>query len=312
MSFNAKSDFDNISTSKTFKKTKKNEKTTPKIEITSTGEKCQCSSPGSCRSNIEESTHLQNLCDKNEKMTEINEKNQGTPEGMKKELSGIFTQDEEFDFLNQIEKNKKATSLKVKKSSDTCCEKKVVRFSDALGLELTTIRMIANSNEPPVVPESALTHLKVTNLEAAEILLTEGYERVTRLCLCFSSPVYCPDFYKRLEDKKVMLENCSVDNLTKCINGSIRVINIAYEKDVKICYSFNNWLTYDELGATYDSSDSRSGSDRFKFKIYVPETFTTFNSLQFFIKYTANNHTYYDNNYESNYRVECYENKLYT
>ena len=71
-----------------------------------------------------------------------------------------FTPDSEFDFLQQ--KVKRSSSLKTSKTPPgTPDRKKVVRFADALGLDLEDIRTVMNSQDPPHIPASAMRDLKV-------------------------------------------------------------------------------------------------------------------------------------------------------
>ena len=224
---------------------------------------------------------------------------------LQKDPSYIFTQDEEFDFL--MKSPKKSTSLKIKKPSEESAQKKVVRFSDALGLELTSTWHVFDSEEPPLVPDSAIKDLNIK----LEVPLVK-YKESKQLCLCFSSPYNFPNFYKRLNETKVLLETCLVDESNNSVYGTIRVVNLAYEKYVKVRYTFNNWLTHDEISASYSSSFGEGYTDQFQYIIYLPDSFRMCNNLQFSVQYSVNNQEYWDNNYGINYRVDCYiGNKFY-
>lgn len=227
-------------------------------------------------------------------------------EKMKREPSYIFSPDKEFDFLLKTPR-KKSTSLRIRKPEEKDSEKKVVRFSDALGLELTSTRHVFDADEPPIVPESATKDLKL-NFNDQFIKSKE----VKKLCICFSSPENCLDFIWRVQEKKVLLENCSVNDSDNSVHGSIRVENLAFDKKVIIRYTFDNWLSHQDLTASFESSVSDGATDRFQFAIYLPDSFESGNFLQFSIKYSSNNHIFWDNNFGSNYRVECYMgNKFY-
>lgn len=70
-------------------------------------------------------------------------------------------EDREFDFL-KAEPIKRSTSLKTNKTPPgTPSRKKVVRFADALGLDLESVRHILNLEAPPKIPATALKDLKV-------------------------------------------------------------------------------------------------------------------------------------------------------
>ena len=70
-------------------------------------------------------------------------------------------EDREFDFLRS-EPVKRSTSLKTTKTPPgTPTRKKAVRFADALGLDLESVRHVLNLDAPPEIPGSALKDLKV-------------------------------------------------------------------------------------------------------------------------------------------------------
>ena len=74
---------------------------------------------------------------------------------------GCSFEDREFDFL-KAEPIKRSTSLKTNKTPPgTPSRKKVVRFADALGLDLESVRHILNLEAPPKIPATALKDLKV-------------------------------------------------------------------------------------------------------------------------------------------------------
>ncbi len=72
-------------------------------------------------------------------------------------------EDREFDFL-KTGPIKRSTSLKTNKTPPgTPSRKKVVRFADALGLDLESVRHILNLEAPPKIPAAALRDLKVSS-----------------------------------------------------------------------------------------------------------------------------------------------------
>ena len=77
---------------------------------------------------------------------------------------GSSFEDREFDFL-KAEPIKRSTSLKTNKTPPgTPSRKKVVRFADALGLDLESVRHILNLEAPPKIPATALRDLKVSKI----------------------------------------------------------------------------------------------------------------------------------------------------
>ena len=76
-------------------------------------------------------------------------------------LTSNSFEDREFDFLRS-EPVKRSTSLKTTKTPPgTPTRKKAVRFADALGLDLESVRHVLNLDAPPEIPGSALKDLKV-------------------------------------------------------------------------------------------------------------------------------------------------------
>lgn len=77
--------------------------------------------------------------------------------------------------------------------------------------------------------------------------------------------------------------------------GGIFVKNLGYAKTVNVRYSTDNWATYTDIAASYDSSPS-SSIDEFSMPV-IPV------GAQFAISYTTNGTTYWDNNNGSNYTI---------
>ena len=95
----------------------------------------------------------------------------------------------------------------------------MVRFADALGLDLESIRHILDvSDAPPTAlgraPPSVSARL--------------------RLMARFAEPGSSIDFLRRVQERKVSLEEVSVDAERCTVSGVIRVANVAYQKQVCI------------------------------------------------------------------------------
>lgn len=215
--------------------------------------------------------------------------------------SSTLFEDREFDFL-KTEPVRRSTSLKTYKTPPgTPHKKKAVRFADALGLDLESVRHILNLEDPPTVPKSAMRDLKITASEEEQH--TEGTKY---LAACFPQPGSDPGFYGRVQEAKVVLENCLVDDKDMNVSGTVRVANIAYHKKVIVRYTINNWLTFEDICASYIQNSNDGPTDRFSFSITVPQYFSTGSRLQFAIMFSANGTTYWDSNFGHNYSVECY------
>ena len=204
---------------------------------------------------------------------------------------------------------RRSTSLKTGKSPPVASarRKKEVRFADALGLDLESVKHIMNTSEPPIVPASAHKHLLVRSESAGEFAPAPYRRRL--LHACFSQPAMSRNFAERVAERRVSLETCLV--APDSIDGVVRVANLAFEKHVVVRYTLNGWLTFSDVRASYVHGSSNGGTDQFRFSIALPHTFGIIgNAVEFSIKFeaggSAGDCVYWDSNYGANYRVECY------
>ena len=84
--------------------------------------------------------------------------------------------------------------------------------------------------------------------------------------------------------------------------------DFAYEKDVKIRYTFDGWNTYKEEGMYYCSQGydmEQLSSDRLQMwdKYFSIEDDKKEN-FEFVLYYGVNGYNYWDNNDEKNYKIE--------
>ncbi|WP_273321137.1 carbohydrate-binding protein [Vallitalea guaymasensis] len=92
----------------------------------------------------------------------------------------------------------------------------------------------------------------------------------------------------------------TLDNIW-CLSGNkhslnICLMNLGYDKTVKVRYSNDNWQSYKESLASYKNTNA-NGIENWTTIIDVEEDF------EFCIGYTVNGVTYWDNNFELNYRL---------
>lgn len=221
----------------------------------------------------------------------------------------------EFDYVDSAT-IRRCISLKSSKTPPgTPHRKKAVRFADVLGLDLATTKQILNHDDPPIVPDSATRGLDITDDR-----LFEHYFDLTRppefyappappvrhLCACFAQPGFSPDFVRRVEERHVSLEHCTVEDATLTVAGTVRVANICFEKQVCIRYTSNGWMSYDDEQAAYVPGSSDGTTDQFSFVIHLPEYFDFSSRLEFSVMYIAGSETYWDSNFGANYRIECH------
>jgi len=213
----------------------------------------------------------------------------------------------EFDYL-ESGPIRRCISLKTSKTPPgTPRHKKEVRFADALGLDLASIKQILNQDDPPVVPDSARKGLNIDDLWPFMKGVGEPaapVQRVRHLCACFAQPGYSPDFARRIEERRVSLEHCTVDDVLLMVSGTVRVANISFEKHVAVRYTINGWMTYTDEVAKY--SQSGTASDQFSFKIRLPDYFDFSSRMEFSVMYVVSGQTFWDSNFGANYRIECH------
>ncbi|XP_067677579.1 glycogen-binding subunit 76A-like [Haliotis asinina] len=195
---------------------------------------------------------------------------------------------------------RKSSSLKTNKTPPGTpgSRKKVVRFADAMGLDLNFVRNIANVDIPPKVPASALADLRA-GLEEDRRATGSSF-----LTACFSQPGAGVDFKKKVLAQKVCLENAVIEGVT--ITGVIRVANIAFDKTVQVRYSTDRWTTFHDIDASYVLNSCDGPTDRFSFSIVAPAVFDVGFRLEFAIAYYTICNVFWDNNCGMNYAFECF------
>ncbi|KAH9507658.1 hypothetical protein Btru_053366 [Bulinus truncatus] len=194
---------------------------------------------------------------------------------------------------------RKSSSLKTNKTPPgTPHRKKVVRFADAMGLDLESVRHVLNMESPPRIPSSALADLKAG-------LIEDHKEMGSRyLCACFNQPGASDKFVQKVLSQKVCLENAIITDLT--ITGVVRVSNISFNKSVRVRYTHNSWATFHDIAASYVQNSCDGPTDRFSFSIVAPPYFGPGSQLEFAISYNAGGVEYWDNNDGKNYVFECF------
>lgn len=217
----------------------------------------------------------------------------------------------EFEFL-QTDPVRRSTSLKTGKSRTldglNPVLKKAVRFADVLGLELENVHQIINADDPPFIPASALRDLKLREDKSGDIIESHSVSTVDvcRFCFCFSQPGCGPEFMRRVEERRVSLESIVADDAARRLSGLVRVANITFHKRVVVRYTVNGWLTYTDEEATYLIGSHDGRTDCFKFLLVLPEYFGFGSRMEFSVLYEAGGETFWDSNFGTNYRVECY------
>ncbi|XP_074838310.1 protein phosphatase 1 regulatory subunit 3E [Carettochelys insculpta] len=185
--------------------------------------------------------------------------------------------------------------------------RKRVRFADALGLELVSVRCYWPA-ELPQVPERVQAQLRQDTLRHFTPLrpfrtASQGPQELLagRLPLvpCFRDPLGLPDFGARLGAQGVCLEGVRAGALG--VAGTLRVLNLAYEKRVRVRYSWDGWASYREAPAAYagppTGPPAGPPADRFAFRLPLPPG----GALEFALCCHVGGQELWDNNGGQNY-----------
>lgn len=172
--------------------------------------------------------------------------------------------------------------------------KKSVRFADTHGLALAQVFNIRDTEKE----SSPYPHNSHRSNERRGRL-------VKSLCLTCSQPASDEGFLGKVRCNCVCLENVAVRGMS--VMGTVRVLNLSFEKRISVRWTTNNWTTCEETEATYVTGSSDGESDRFAFELKVPEVVEAGQKIQFAVRYRpAGDKEYWDNNDCKNYSLECY------
>uniref|UniRef100_A0A8C5PJU7 Protein phosphatase 1 regulatory subunit 3E n=1 Tax=Leptobrachium leishanense TaxID=445787 RepID=A0A8C5PJU7_9ANUR len=198
--------------------------------------------------------------------------------------------------------------------------RKRVRFADSLGLELESVRHFRHE-DMPCVP-LAVTHR----------LQKQGTSRLLSSCMSQEEPSWCearhvlsPSWMsepgtwdkqswdrgawdEKTWDQRVCLQSMRCESCF--LWGSVRVLDLAYEKQVTVRYSLDGWQSYQDTHALYASrlchgGAGHPGTDLFTFRLPLPprDRQHLSSSLQFAIRYRVGEEEYWDNNEGKNYSL---------
>ncbi|NXT10115.1 PPR3D phosphatase, partial [Prunella fulvescens] len=180
-----------------------------------------------------------------------------------------------------------------------------VRFADALGLELTEVKVF-QTGEDPSIPLHVLSRLSINS----DLWYSSLNLEFTLQCLVpdFQQPADCLDFSSRLQEQQVCLERVTSSDLG--LSGTIQVRNVAFEKQVSVRYTFNQWESIHEVCARWNCSipekNGQDEADVFTFFLPVPPFLLQLSTLvQFAARYRVNGQEYWDNNRGKNYTLRC-------
>lgn len=182
---------------------------------------------------------------------------------------------------------------------------KRVVFADSCGLSLTAVRVFSDEEE-----QSDLDLLP--SLQGLGSMTEDGYSCTVSTCcpgtqLKLGFPQPSADFQAfraKLAKSMVILENCSVNE--QALQGTVRVRNISFQKDVRVRITFDSWQSCRDVPCTY--LQKRFGgpqTDIFEFDIAVPKVLDAKRKIEFCLIYLPGGHSepFWDNNNGQNYSI---------
>ena len=110
----------------------------------------------------------------------------------------------------------------------------------------------------------------------------------------FTQPSSEPGFFKRVRIEHVALE--TIREESRSLHGVVRVSNIAYDKEVTVRWTHDNWKSSHDTNAVFCAS--HDSTDRFSFELPVNG-----DDVMFAIRYRCNGQEYWDSNKGQNYVI---------
>ncbi|ODM93009.1 Glycogen-binding subunit 76A [Orchesella cincta] len=218
---------------------------------------------------------------------------------------------------------RRSSSLKSGKTPPGTPMKKIVRFADAMGLDLTDIKVFLD--EIPKVPKEAYRDLHIPDYQGPPSSGSTNNNDTSSM-----------NFYNTLVSRSnlnfvrcsttVLLENAYLTQETisntqtrssqvkQVIKGSVRVMNLDFHKSVYVRYTYNDWKDFQDFLvtnnlATYMPGSCDGFSDNFRVqyrdrRVSFPAPYLPGHDdakLQFACRFHCQGNQFWDNNQGRNY-----------
>ncbi|KAL8221306.1 UNVERIFIED_CONTAM: Protein phosphatase 1 regulatory subunit 3A [Gekko kuhli] len=170
-----------------------------------------------------------------------------------------------------------------------------VSFADAFGFDLVSVKEFDTWEVPTTLPND--------DLEDEVVPVEEFY-----LTPLFTLPTTQEELLQKVRAQKVWLESIEFLPGITCMKGSIRVLNVSFEKLVYVRMSLDNWLTYYDILAEYVPNSCDGETDQFFFKIsLVPPYQRDGAKVEFCIRYETSAGIFWSNYNHHNYILMCHK-----
>lgn len=112
-------------------------------------------------------------------------------------------------------------------------------------------------------------------------------------------------FRRKLDQNNVSLENVIVRESEQCLVGTVKVRNLAYDKEVVVRVSSDRWSTHEDVHCIYveqpGSPSALTLYDTFRFRLTLP---VASNIIEFCVRYRTDGKELWDNNEGNNYLIQ--------
>ncbi|XP_026056650.1 protein phosphatase 1 regulatory subunit 3G [Carassius auratus] len=183
------------------------------------------------------------------------------------------------------------------------CSKRV-KFADALGLNLASVKHFSSSDDPQI-PAKVFTRLKSFPLHRDREIMDDLCVNIKSslaldyLVPAFKTPVDSGDLETRLTRCRVALESVTVTQFD--VRGIIRALGA---REVGIRYTFNDWLSFVDAQAMRVPTEHRARGERFSFTMFTPPFLGPSAAVHFAVYMRDDNSEFWDNNDGMNYSLK--------
>uniref|UniRef100_A0A671M4N4 Protein phosphatase 1 regulatory subunit 3G-like n=2 Tax=Sinocyclocheilus anshuiensis TaxID=1608454 RepID=A0A671M4N4_9TELE len=183
------------------------------------------------------------------------------------------------------------------------CRKRV-KFADALGLNLASVKHFSTS-EDPQIPAKVFTRLKSFPLHKDREFMDDLCVNIKSslaldyLVPAFKTPVDSGDLESRLTRCRVALESVTVTQSD--VRGIIRAMG---GREVGVRYTFNDWLSFVDAQANPVPTEHKTRGERFSFTMYTPPLLGPSAAVHFAVYMRDGNSEFWDNNDGMNYSLK--------
>ncbi|XP_042901956.1 protein phosphatase 1 regulatory subunit 3B [Parasteatoda tepidariorum] len=178
--------------------------------------------------------------------------------------------------------------------------KKRVCFADDKGLALTHVKIMSEpSNCPPNWTDEFFKQI----INGVKPSPTSEIQWVAQFAQPASDYM---EFRDRLQKNCVSLENVIIRDSESLVSGTIKVKNIAFDKEVFLRITFDKWNSSEDVQAEFVPSGIESGNspyDTFSFVFTIPPNASKYEVIEFCVCFKCSAAEHWDNNNGNNYKL---------